>query len=34
VLIGDRGSGKTTMGRHLAEKFGICFIDLDDKITE
>lgn len=34
VLIGDRGSGKTTMGRHLAEKFGIGFIDLDDKITE
>jgi shikimate kinase len=34
ILIGDRGSGKTTMGQLFAGKFGMTFIDLDEKITE
>jgi shikimate kinase len=33
-LIGDRGCGKTTIGRNLAERRGLIFIDLDEKITE
>ncbi|MDB5351598.1 MAG: aroK [Planctomycetota bacterium] len=32
VLIGYRASGKTTVGRHLAEKLGRSFIDLDAEI--
>jgi len=33
-LIGDRGCGKTTIGKYLAERRGLAFIDLDQKITE
>ncbi len=34
VLIGMPGSGKTTVGKALAEKTGKRFIDLDDEITK
>ena len=33
VLIGYRGSGKTTVGRQLAERLGHPFIDADDLIV-
>jgi len=32
ILIGDRGSAKTTIGKHLASHLGYSFIDLDDVI--
>jgi shikimate kinase len=31
-LIGPMGSGKTTVGRVLAERFGLTFLDLDHEI--
>jgi shikimate kinase len=31
-LVGYRGSGKTTVGRHLAERFGCAFCDTDEVI--
>lgn len=34
VLIGYRGSGKTTLGRLLAGQLGIAFVDLDEIITQ
>ena len=34
VLIGYRGSGKTTVGRLLAERLGKTFIDCDDLIVK
>jgi shikimate kinase len=34
VLIGYRGSGKTTLGRLLAEELGFSFVDLDQIITQ
>jgi shikimate dehydrogenase len=34
ILIGMPGSGKTTVGKHLAEKLGKTFIDADEKIVE
>jgi len=33
-LVGFMGSGKTTVGRILAEKLGFAFLDLDDVIQE
>ena len=33
VLIGYRGSGKTTVGRLLAERLGYGFVDLDEQIV-
>jgi shikimate kinase len=33
VLIGYRGSGKTTIGRNLAYALGRPFVDLDDRIV-
>lgn len=33
VLVGYRGSGKTTVGRMLADRLGAQFVDLDDRIT-
>jgi shikimate kinase len=33
VLIGYRGSGKTTVGRLLAERLGCSFVDLDELIV-
>ncbi|MEM0915633.1 MAG: shikimate kinase [Planctomycetota bacterium] len=32
VLIGYRGSGKSTVGRALAERLGMRFVDLDDEV--
>ncbi len=32
-LVGFMGSGKTTVGRHLADRIGWHFCDLDDDIT-
>lgn len=34
VLIGFRGTGKTSVGKGLAEKLGLGFIDADDIIEE
>lgn len=33
-LIGPMGSGKTTVGRYLAERFGLEFLDLDQQIEK
>ena len=33
VLIGYRGSGKTTVGRKLADRLWLKFVDSDDLIT-
>ncbi len=32
VLMGYRGSGKSTIGRHLAERLGLDFMDVDDEV--
>src|SRR5258706_16117400 len=32
ILLGFMGSGKTTIGRLLAERLGRAFVDLDDRI--
>lgn len=34
VLIGYRGSGKTTVGRLLADRLGVAFVDTDATIVE
>ena len=34
ILIGMPGSGKTTIGKALAEKLGRIFVDLDERIEE
>jgi shikimate kinase len=34
ILIGLMGSGKSSIGRHLAKRFGITLIDLDNYIVE
>lgn len=34
ILIGYMGAGKTTLGRALADEFGLTFIDLDHFIEE
>lgn len=33
ILLGPRGSGKSTVGRHLAQRLGRPFVDLDDQIA-
>lgn len=33
-LIGPTGAGKTTLGRRLAEHYGLSFIDLDQQVEE
>jgi shikimate kinase len=33
VLVGYRGSGKTTVGRMLADRLGVAFVDLDERIV-
>ena len=32
ILVGPMGAGKTAIGRRLAERFGLLFIDLDQAI--
>jgi len=32
ILIGPMGAGKTSIGRRLAERFGLRFVDLDRDI--
>ncbi len=32
ILLGPRGSGKTTVGRVVAERLGMAFVDLDEAI--
>ena len=34
VLTGFMGTGKTSLGKLLAEKLGRCFVDLDQKIEQ
>ena len=34
VFIGPTGAGKTSLGRRVAERFGLHFIDLDVLISE
>jgi shikimate kinase len=34
VLIGYRGSGKSTVGKRLAERLKMSFVDTDDLLTE
>lgn len=34
VLMGLRGSGKTTLGRTLAHKLSLSFVDLDDRTPD
>lgn len=34
ILTGFMGTGKTSLGKLLAEKLGRCFIDLDQKIEQ
>jgi len=32
ILIGFRGAGKTTVGKFLAERLNLPFLDLDDEV--
>lgn len=34
ILIGPMGAGKTSIGRRLAERFGLNFVDVDQVIVE
>jgi shikimate kinase len=34
ILIGPMGAGKTSIGRRLAERFGLHFVDVDQMIVE
>lgn len=34
VLVGPMGAGKSSIGRRLAERFGLAFIDADQAIVE
>ena len=34
ILIGYRCSGKTSVGKHLAQKLGWLFVDTDDRLVE
>src|SRR3990172_11885952 len=33
VLVGFMGAGKSTVGRLLARRLGLCFVETDDMIT-
>src|SRR5690554_3309380 len=32
VLVGPMGAGKSSIGRRIAERFGLRFVDLDDEV--
>ena len=32
VLVGPMGAGKSSIGRRVAERFGLRFVDLDEEI--
>ena len=32
VLVGPMGAGKSSIGRRLAERFGLAFVDVDGEI--
>ena len=32
VLVGPMGAGKSSIGRRLADRFGLCFVDADREI--
>lgn len=34
ALVGLRGAGKTTLGKRLAQKLGVTFVELDERIVE
>lgn len=34
ILIGPMGAGKTSIGRRLAERFGLAFVDADQAIVD
>ena len=34
VLVGPMGAGKTTVGRLLAERWGVPFVDTDDVVEQ
>lgn len=34
VLVGPTGAGKTSIGKRLAERFGLAFVDLDQVIVD
>ena len=34
ILIGYRATGKTTVGKHLAAKLGLCFFDMDHELEK
>lgn len=34
LIVGHRGAGKSTLGRHLADRLGFEFVDIDDVIEE
>ncbi len=34
VLVGPMGAGKTSIGRRLARRFGLAFVDLDHEIEQ
>ena len=34
ILVGPTGAGKTSIGRRVAERFGLTFVDADQAIVE
>lgn len=34
VLVGPTGAGKTSIGRRLAERFGLTFVDVDQHVEQ
>lgn len=34
ILVGPMGAGKTSIGRRMAERFGLAFVDVDQAIVE
>ena len=34
VLVGPTGAGKTSIGRRLAERFGLAFVDVDQHVEQ